>query len=82
MSSLKSYQTEEGKGLKIASVEAFTLHVSTEPRSASWNFARVTTKEGIVSIELSDDYIEKYRIDPMKGAPSGRDRPIRISYLS
>jgi len=43
-------QTESGQGLKIASVEAFTLHVPTEPRSTAWTFARVTTKEGLIGI--------------------------------
>jgi len=39
-----------GEGLKIAGVEAFTLHVPTEPRSTAWTFARVTTREGLVGI--------------------------------
>jgi hypothetical protein len=43
-------QFKEGQGLKIASVEAFTLHVPTEPRSTAWTFARVTTKEGLIGV--------------------------------
>ena len=42
--------TESGQGLQIASVEAFTLHVPTEPRSTAWTFARVTTKEGLIGV--------------------------------
>ncbi len=42
--------TESGKGLKIASVEAFTIYVETTPRSTAWTFARVTTEEGIVGL--------------------------------
>lgn len=41
---------ESGKGLKIRSVEPFTLHVPTTPRSTAWNFARVTTEDGYVGI--------------------------------
>ena len=42
--------TESGKGLRITSVEAFTLLVPTKPRSTAWNFARVKTEEGILGI--------------------------------
>ena len=41
---------EAGKGLRIKAVEAFTLQVPTTPRSTAWNFARVTTEEGIVGL--------------------------------
>lgn len=44
------YRTESGKGLRIKSVEAFTLRVPTTPRSTAWNFARVTTEEGLVGL--------------------------------
>ncbi len=41
---------ESTKGLRIKSVEAFTLHVPTTPRSTAWTFARVTTEEGITGL--------------------------------
>src|SRR5918912_538700 len=41
-------RTESGQGLRIKSMEAFTLRVPTTPRSTAWTFARVTTEEGIV----------------------------------
>ena len=47
---LEGHRTESGKGLRIARVEAFTLHVPTTPRSTAWTFARVTTEEGLVGI--------------------------------
>jgi galactonate dehydratase len=43
-------QPVAGQGLKIAAVEAFTLHVPTEPRSTAWTFARVTTREGLIGV--------------------------------
>src|SRR6266542_6786444 len=41
---------ESTKGLRIKSLEAFTLHVPTTPRSTAWTFARVTTEEGITGL--------------------------------
>ncbi|MBI3970183.1 MAG: mandelate racemase/muconate lactonizing enzyme family protein [Chloroflexi bacterium] len=50
VSQVDEYRTESGKGLRIKSVEAFTLLVPTTPRSTAWNFARITTEEGIVGL--------------------------------
>ena len=47
---IEEYRTEAGKGLRIKTVEAFSLQVATTPRSTAWTFARVTTEEGIVGI--------------------------------
>jgi galactonate dehydratase len=41
-------QPEAGRGLTIRSVEAFTLHVPTTPRSTAWTFARITTEDGLI----------------------------------
>jgi len=43
-------RSDSGKGLRIKSVEAFTLRVQTKPGSTAWTFARVTTEEGIVGL--------------------------------
>jgi galactonate dehydratase len=37
-----------GRGLRIRSVEPFSLLVPTEPRSTVWTYAKITTEEGIV----------------------------------
>ena len=50
MTTLPERYAEAGKGLTIRSVEAFTLHVPTTPRSTAWTFARVTTEDGYTGI--------------------------------
>jgi galactonate dehydratase len=49
-SNVSGHRTESGKGLRIKSVEAFTLLVPTTPRSTAWTFARVTTEDGFVGL--------------------------------
>ncbi len=43
-------RSDAGKGLRIASVEAFTLRVPTTPGSTAWTFARVTTADGLTGL--------------------------------
>ncbi|HET7768283.1 MAG TPA: mandelate racemase/muconate lactonizing enzyme family protein [Chloroflexota bacterium] len=50
MTPLSERYAEAGKGLAIRSVDAFTLHVPTTPRSTAWTFARVTTEDGYTGI--------------------------------
>jgi len=50
MSETNQQVTGSHRGLRIASVEAFTLLVPTTPPSTAWNFARVKTEEGTVGI--------------------------------
>jgi len=47
---LEQSRADDGRGLKIRSVEPFSLRVPTRPASTVWTFCRITTEEGLVGL--------------------------------
>lgn len=47
---LQQHRADDGRGLKIRSVEPFALWVPTQPASTVWTYVRITTAEGLVGL--------------------------------
>ena len=47
---LHHFRADQGRGLIIRSVEAFSLLVPTQPASTVWTYCRITTEEGLVGL--------------------------------
>lgn len=47
---LQDLRGSAGRGLRIRSVEPFSLLVPTDPRSTVWTYVKITTEEGIVGL--------------------------------
>ncbi|NLT72775.1 MAG: mandelate racemase/muconate lactonizing enzyme family protein [Chloroflexi bacterium] len=50
LTSLEESRAEDGRGLRIRSVEPFSLLVPTKPASTVWTFCRIRTEEGLVGL--------------------------------